>query len=114
MVHDYIADKVINKIKEIIGIEKFDDTKILVEMEEKLPDDIILKYVVILILDKVINKIKEIIGIEKFDDTKILVEMEDKLPDDIILTNVVILITYVIKADFNFYLELFLEEALAA
>ena len=49
MVDDYMLDKVINKIKEIIGIKKFDRTKILVETENKLPDDITLKNVVILI-----------------------------------------------------------------
>ena len=40
--------KVIHKIKEIIGIEKFDDTKVLIETDYKLPDDITLKNVVIL------------------------------------------------------------------
>ena len=37
---DYVLDKVLNKIKEITGCEKFDDAKIL--------DDITLKNVVIL------------------------------------------------------------------
>ena len=40
MLDDYVLDKVSNKIKEITGCEKFDDTKIL--------DDITLKCVVIL------------------------------------------------------------------
>ena len=41
-----MLDKVLDKIKEIIGIEKFDDTKILID---KLPNEITLKNVVILI-----------------------------------------------------------------
>ena len=41
--------KVLNKNKEIIGLEKFDDTKILIDMDDKLPDDVSLKNVVILI-----------------------------------------------------------------
>ena len=31
MVDDYMLDKVLDKIKEIIAIEKFDNTKILIE-----------------------------------------------------------------------------------
>ena len=42
MVDDYMLEKVLDKIKEIIGIEKF-DTKILIDIEDKLPDDITLK-----------------------------------------------------------------------
>ena len=45
-----MLDKVLGKIKEIIGTEKFDDTKILVDTEDKLPDDITLKSVVIMIM----------------------------------------------------------------
>ena len=30
MIDDYVLDKVLNKIKEIIGNERFDDTKILI------------------------------------------------------------------------------------
>ena len=41
--------KVLNKNKEKIGLEKFDDTKILIDMDDKLPDDVSLKNVVILI-----------------------------------------------------------------
>ena len=44
-----ILDKVLDKIKNIIGIEKFDDTKILIETDGKLPDDITIKNFVILI-----------------------------------------------------------------
>ena len=36
------------KIKEIICIEKFDDTKVLTETDDKLPDDITFKNDVIL------------------------------------------------------------------
>ena len=31
MVDDYILDKVLDKIKKIVDIEKFDDTKTLIE-----------------------------------------------------------------------------------
>ena len=37
------------KIIKIIVVEKFDDTKMLIKTENKLPDEIILKNVVILI-----------------------------------------------------------------
>ena len=33
----------LGKIKEIIGIEKFDNTEILIDTDDKLPDDITLK-----------------------------------------------------------------------
>ena len=42
-------DKVTVKIKEVIGIEKLDDTKILIDTVDILSNDIILKNVVILI-----------------------------------------------------------------
>ena len=45
--HDYLLDKVLDMIKEIIDIEKFDDTKILVTTDDELPDNIILKNVFI-------------------------------------------------------------------
>ena len=35
---DYMLDKVLDKIKEIIGIEKVDDTKILISTDDKLLD----------------------------------------------------------------------------
>ena len=47
MYHDYLLDKVLDMIKEIIYIEKFDDTKILVSTDDELPDDIIFKNVFI-------------------------------------------------------------------
>ena len=43
MIDDYVLDKVLDKIEEIIGIEKFEDTKILIDTDDKLPDDIALK-----------------------------------------------------------------------
>ena len=39
-VHDYIGDKVSERIKEIINTETFDDTKILIDIYDKFPDDI--------------------------------------------------------------------------
>lgn len=49
MVNDCLLYKVLYKIKETIGIEKFDDSKILIDKDDKLPDYITLKDVVILI-----------------------------------------------------------------
>ena len=46
MVDDYMLDKVLNKFKEIIGIKKFDNTKIWVDADDILPDDITLKSLV--------------------------------------------------------------------
>ena len=43
MVDDYMVDKVLDKVKEIIGIRKFDDSKILIDTDDKLPDYITLK-----------------------------------------------------------------------
>ena len=36
MVNDYTLEKVLDNIKEIIGIEKFDDTKILTDSDKKV------------------------------------------------------------------------------
>ena len=49
LVDDYMLDKVLKKhrVKEIIGVEKFDNTKILIDTDDELPDDITLKNVVI-------------------------------------------------------------------
>ena len=44
-----MLDKVLGKIKETIGIIKFDDTKILIDTDDKLPGYITLENVVILI-----------------------------------------------------------------
>ena len=41
MIDDSVPNKVLDKTKEIIGIEKFDDIKILIDTDDKLPDDII-------------------------------------------------------------------------
>ena len=49
MVNDYMLDKVLDKIKETIGIAELDDTKILIDADDKLLDYIPLKNVVILI-----------------------------------------------------------------
>ena len=48
MVDSYVQDKVLDNVKWIISIEKFDDTKILIDTDYKLPDDITLGKVVIL------------------------------------------------------------------
>ena len=50
MVEDCILDKVLGKIKEVISIEKFDDIKILIDMDDKLPDVITFKNVVIVMV----------------------------------------------------------------
>ena len=49
MVDNHILDKVSDKIKMIVGLEKFDDTKIFIETDDKLPDNVTLKNVVKLI-----------------------------------------------------------------
>ena len=49
IVDDYTLDKVLDKIKMITSIEEFNDTKILVETDDKLPDDVTLKIVALLI-----------------------------------------------------------------
>ena len=38
--YDYMLDKVFDKIKELIGNKKFDDTKKLIETDSKLLDHI--------------------------------------------------------------------------
>ena len=43
MVDDYMLDKLLGKIKEIIDIEKYDHTKILIDMDHELPDGVTLK-----------------------------------------------------------------------
>ena len=48
-VGDYTLNKALDKIKKIIGIKKFDDTKILTDKNDKLPKDITLKNVSILV-----------------------------------------------------------------
>lgn len=39
MIGNYVLDEKLDKIKEIIDMEKFDDTKILIETDDKLADD---------------------------------------------------------------------------
>ena len=46
MVNDYMRDKVLYKIKEIIGTEKCDSTKILIDGDDELSDVITLKNVI--------------------------------------------------------------------
>ena len=48
MVDDCMLDKVLESIKKIMGIEKFDDTEKLFNTNDKLPDDFTLKNIVIL------------------------------------------------------------------
>ena len=43
-----MLDKVLDKNKEKLGIEKYDDTQILVDADDKLPVDVTLKNVSIL------------------------------------------------------------------
>ena len=40
MVDDYMQDEVLDKIKEIIGMERFDTTIIFIDTDNKLPDNI--------------------------------------------------------------------------
>ena len=47
---DYLLDKVSEKIKEIIGIEKFDHTKNLIDTDDNLPNGITLKDVILITL----------------------------------------------------------------
>ena len=49
MFNDYILDKVLGKTEEMIGTEKFDNTNIFIDADDKLWNDIILKYILILI-----------------------------------------------------------------
>ena len=42
-----MLDKVLDKIKEIIGMKKFDNSKILIDTDDKSPDDNTFKIVVI-------------------------------------------------------------------
>ena len=42
MVADYDLDIVLNQIKQVIGIEKSHNTKILIDTDDKLPDGFVL------------------------------------------------------------------------
>ena len=48
MVGDYMLDKILEKIKEIMDVEKFNNTKILIDRDGRLTDDITLENFVIL------------------------------------------------------------------
>ena len=49
MTDDYMLHNILDQIKKIIYIQKFDDAKILIKTDNRLPDDINSKNVVILI-----------------------------------------------------------------
>ena len=49
MVDDYMLDKVLVKIKEIIDTKEFDNAKILSDKNDKLQDDVTLRNVVMLL-----------------------------------------------------------------
>ena len=55
MVNEYMLDKVLDKIKEMKCIVNFDDIEGLTDTDDKLPDYITLKNVVILITTCVIK-----------------------------------------------------------
>ena len=44
---DYIVDEVLDKIKMMVFVEKLDDTKILIDTDDRLSDEVSLKNVVI-------------------------------------------------------------------
>ena len=48
LVNDYMVDKLLDKIKKTIGIIKFNDTKILIDVDDELPNYINVKNVEIL------------------------------------------------------------------
>ena len=45
MVDDYVLDKILDRIKEIIDIEEFDNVKILIDTDDILSDDVTYKMV---------------------------------------------------------------------
>ena len=47
MVDDYMLNEVLEKIKEITGIDKFNDSKILINTYDELPNDITLTIFVV-------------------------------------------------------------------
>ena len=48
MVKDYVIDKVLDRTSKIIGIEKFDNIKILIDRDDILSSDITFKNTVVL------------------------------------------------------------------
>ena len=59
MIVDYVQDKIMNKIKENISIEKFDDTAMLIDTIDKLPDNITLLLSPTILRRSVIRSIKD-------------------------------------------------------
>lgn len=57
--NDKILDKVLNKIKKIIDNEKFDDSKFLINTDEKLLDDQLFLEYNCKILNKMLVKLGE-------------------------------------------------------
>ena len=49
MVNDYILNIVLDKIKKIIGIDKFDNAEILIDTNYKLSDEFTFQNVVVII-----------------------------------------------------------------
>ena len=47
---DYVLNKLLDKTEEVIGIEKLDSAKILIDTNDKLPDAINLENAVILVM----------------------------------------------------------------
>ena len=48
MIDDYLLDKILDKINGIIGIGRFDKTDILIDTDDKFPDDLTLENVAVL------------------------------------------------------------------
>lgn len=48
MTNDYMLDGVLDKIKMIVGIEKLDNTKVLVDTDDKQADKFTLKNVILI------------------------------------------------------------------
>ena len=58
MVDDYVWDKVLDRIRKIIDIEQFDNTKILIDGDDILPDDITLKNAIALMTSAINEDLK--------------------------------------------------------
>ena len=58
MIDNYLLELSLVNIEDVIDIEKFDDTKIFIETDDKLKDDVALKNVVILITWVIIDDSK--------------------------------------------------------
>ena len=56
-------------------------------------------------------KTKKIIGIEEVNNTKTLPDVDDQLTNNIGLKEVVMFLTWIIKDDYKYYPQIFLEEA---